>query len=184
MTSEKKADRPKYEYGQQLFAASWETSTEHVTCPDCGGTKILHAHLWDGSIHCLDCVGCAGGYDPPRGYLVVHKRQAIARPATVSSVEREWDGSGFRYRADTGWGNQYIFSEGDLFMTEPEALEAATKMAFAADQEERAKVGQKEKPLRTWAWNVHYHRRAIRDAEKNLAYHTAKLNAAKPNITK
>lgn len=179
MTDQQQIERPKYEYGQRLFAASWESTEERVTCPDCGGGKTIECHLWDGGIHIIDCVGCAAGYEPPRGYLTVHVRRAIARPAEIVSVSQNWDGAGFEYRANTGCGSQYCYQEADLFLTEAEALAAAEQKAAKADQEERDQIARKEKPGRSWAWNIHYHRKCIRDAEKQIAYHTAKLNAGK-----
>ena len=37
----------------------------------------------------------------------------------------------------------------------------------------------KEKPARSWAWHVTYHRREIKRAERDLEYHTRALGIAK-----
>ena len=41
---------------------------------------------------------------------------------------------------------------------------------------------RKEKDTKTWAWNVHYHRKEIREAQKRIEYHTSKLNVAKLHV--
>jgi len=51
-------------------------------------------------------------------------------------------------------------------------------MGADADRAEREKIATKEKDTRTWAWNASYHRRQIKDAKRQLEYHTAKLNVA------
>jgi hypothetical protein len=67
-----------------------------------------------------------------------------------------------------------------LATTEAGALKIAEKKAADFDREELEKASQKERDTRTWSWNVHYHRRSIREAKKQLEYHTAKLEAARP----
>jgi hypothetical protein len=51
-------------------------------------------------------------------------------------------------------------------------------MCDEANAAERARVLNKEKDTRTWAWNASYHRREIADAKKRIEYHAAKLAVA------
>jgi hypothetical protein len=68
--------------------------------------------------------------------------------------------------------------EKDLFETEAEAMVAAEAMAAEYDEEERKKILTREKDGKSWAWNATYHRRCIKQAEKDLDYHTRKLKVA------
>jgi len=63
--------------------------------------------------------------------------------------------------------------------TKEEAEAKALELAEKHNQEELDRIYRKEKHNRTWAWNAHYHRDCIKRAEKDLLYHTAKLNVAK-----
>jgi hypothetical protein len=62
-----------------------------------------------------------------------------------------------------------------VYVTEAEARVRADQMALEADEEERAKISKKEKDQRSWAWNASYHRKQIKEHERQLGYHRAKL---------
>jgi hypothetical protein len=57
-------------------------------------------------------------------------------------------------------------------------MAGALLKARKADQEEREKIGAKEKPTRTWAWNASYHRKEIKRCKESIEYHERKLAAA------
>jgi hypothetical protein len=103
----------------------------------------------------------------------VYNRRAKALPVTITGVEVRRDGK-IEWRTDS----HYCPDERDLFETEDCALARALEKAAAADVEEREKISAKEKPTRTWSWNATYHRKQIKDAQRNLEYHTKKLAAA------
>lgn len=165
---------PKFQISSQAWLATFESSEAYVTCPDCGGTGRIRAILYDDTIVSIPCEGCTRGYDPPTGTVPVYDRTARAELVTVIGLTVETDGK-LEYRTTGRW----CVPEEDLFETEAGALEAARAMAARMDEEQRARVSAKEMPLKSWAWHVHYHRDCIRRAEKDIAYHSAKLNAAK-----
>ena len=152
--------------------ASWESSEHYITCPDCGGTGRLRVLFHDDTMVSIECAGCSAGYDPPTGRIKVYDRRASVMQVTITGVEVR-DGK-TEWRTD----RSYIVDEADLFETEEGALERAKVRAAEADQEERDRISQKEKPTRTWAWNAHYHRREIKEAERRIEHHKKKLAAA------
>ena len=81
----------------------------------------------------------------------------------------------FKYTGD----GFYEVPASELFRTEEEAKTRADEYAKELTDVEHKRLMAKEKDKRSWAWNVHYHRKAIKDAEKQIAYHTSKLNFAK-----
>lgn len=164
---------PKYRIGDAIWWATWESSETYITCPDCGGTARIRCILFDETEVSIGCEGCSRGHEAPTGRIQVYTRQALAKPTAVRGFEVSADG--VEYHLDGGWR----IPEADLFDAEQEALTAAAAKAEEQDRAERAKVNAKEKPTKSWAWNVHYHRSCIRRAEKDIAYHTARLNAAK-----
>lgn len=162
----------KYDIGQEIWIATWESTTDYVTCPDCGGTGRVRVIHHDETEMSIECAGCSAGYEPPTGYVKVYVRHARAEKSTITGVEVR-DGK-TEWRSAKSW----CLDEADVFLTETEALAAALLKAQKADAEEREKINTKEKPTRTWSWNAHYHRRQIKEAKRNLDYHTAKLAAA------
>ncbi len=163
----------KYQIGDQVWWACFETERDYVTCPDCGGTGQITCLLFDATQVSVDCAGCTNGYLGPQGRLKVYARKPTARLRTITRMEI--DAGKIEYGVTDG----YRVVEEDLFQNESDALERAAEKAAAAEAEERDRIARKEKDTRSWSWNVHYHRRAIRDAEKQIAYHTSKLNVAK-----
>lgn len=162
----------KYEIGQEVWVATWEATTDYITCPDCGGTGRVRVIHHDDTEMSIECAGCSAGYEPPKGYVKVYVRHARAEQTKITGVEVS--------NGKTEWrtAKSWCLDEADIFLTEAEAMAAALLKAAKADAEEREKINAKEKPTRTWSWNAHYHRRQIKEAQRNLEYHTKKLAAA------
>lgn len=162
----------RFQIGQEVWLASYDSSEDRITCPDCGGTGRLRVTFHDETTVSIECAGCSLGYDPPTGYVRVYNRHPVARQTTVIGVEVR-DGK-------IEWRTQghYCPDDGDLFETEEAAMARALEKAADADRKEREKIATKEKPTRTWAWNAHYHRKEIKRAQHSLEYHGKKLAAA------
>ena len=162
----------KFEIGQEVWLATWEATTNYVTCPDCGGTGRIRVIHHDDTMMSIECAGCSRGYEPPKGYLQVYDRQARAEMVTITGVDV--NGDEIKWRS----ARSYAMDEADMFETEAEALARAAEKAAKADQEERDRIAEKERPTRTWAWNAHYHRKEIKCAQQRIEYHTKKLAVA------
>lgn len=152
----------KYEIGQQVWFASWESQRARIVCPDCAGEGRIRVMLPDDSIVSVDCVACQRGYDRPSGYIECYDRHAVATLVTITGVEIE--GGKAEWRAD----GHYRMPECDLFDNEVDAYAAANLKAAMADREEREQVGRKHKDTRSWAWNAHYHRKCIKEAHRQI----------------
>jgi Zn ribbon nucleic-acid-binding protein len=162
----------KYEIGQQVWRASWEATETFITCPDCDGQGRIRVMLPDDRIVSCECVGCKSGYASPKGFIMTLARRALAVCETITGFElddgkMEWRTSG-----------TYRVSEDTLFEDEASAKAAAEVLATKADTEERTRLLDKEKPTRSWAWNASYHRKCLKEAHRNVEYHTGKLTVA------
>lgn len=163
----------KYQIGQPIWRATWDASGSYVTCPDCGGTGRLRVTFHDETQVSIACANCARGYEPPTGFIHVYDRKAVARLTTITGCEVEGD------KVEWRTTDSYRNPESDLFDNEADCLARAAEMAAEADREEREKVNRKHKDTRTWAWNVSYHRNQIKEAQRQIEYHTRALNVAK-----
>lgn len=164
----------KFQIGDEVWRATWDYSQDRVTCPDCGGTRALTVIMFDGTEHTIDCAGCAVGYEPPRGVLLVGNYRAATHSHTVTGMKVRREG-GFEYMLNSG----HCVGEEDMFATKEEALARAETLGQEKAAEELRRIYRKEKNTWSWAWHVHYHRRGIREAQKQLDYHTKKLAVAK-----
>lgn len=165
----------KYKIGDMAWYAGREYSEVYVKCPDCLGSGQLTVRFADGKEVSIECATCAKGYEPPTGRVSYNAHKIFVRQVTINKVNS--DTSGTEY----GFPPYYVAKETEFFDTKEEAEKRAQEIADAATVEGMNRINKKEKPTRTWAWNASYHRRCIKDAEKQIAYHSAKLNAASIN---
>lgn len=162
----------KYEIGQQVWRATFDSREAFVVCPDCAGTGRLRVMFADDTVVSIECAACGPGYNPPTGRIKVYDRQPAARLTTITGVEIS--------AGKTEWrtSDSYIVQDEDLFDNEADCLVRAQAIATEYDRAERERVNKKEKDTKTWGWNAHYHRREIKDAQRRIEYHTAKLAVA------
>ena len=168
----------KYKIGDHVWRAGFGSTDNYVTCPDCAGTKRLRVIMGDESVVSIACAGCSVGYDPPTGYVKTYERSGAAMHGIVCKIEVRGNGVEYGVGDAADASCYYSVKDTEIFDHRDAALAAAAILAAAANAAELAAIGRKEKDTRTWAWNAHYHRDCIRRAEKEIAYHTAKLNAA------
>ena len=167
----------RFEVGQQIWIGEFSPlAPDYETCPDCGGTGRLRVTFHDDTQVSIDCRNCAAGYDPPTGRIVVYRNRATAKQATINGLEVH--GAETRWHVDATAGSYRIVDDKDAFESEAEAAAWAQARSATYEAEQRAKIAQKEKDTHTWARNASYHRNNIRRAEKDIAYHTAKLKVA------
>lgn len=167
----------RFEVGQTIWVGDFSPlAPVYETCPDCGGTGRLRVTFHDETQVSIECRNCSSGYDPPTGRIVVHRQAATARQATITGLEIE--GGKTRWHVG-GYSEGYrIVDDADAFDTKAEALAWAEGRAAAWEQEQRDRIFHKEKDARTWAWNASYHRRCMKEAQRQLEYHSSKLAVA------
>lgn len=167
----------KYEIGQQVWVATFSPMVpDYVTCPDCGGTGRLRVTFHDETQVSIECKNCSAGFDPPSGHILIYRQSAAAHLATITGVEI--NGTETRWHVDGTSGSYRIVDDGAAFDDEPSALALAQKRQAEYEQEQRERVHKKEKEARSWAWNASYHRKCIKEAQRQIEYHSAKLAVA------
>ena len=163
----------KYEIGQEVWWARFETSESSVECPDCAGKRHIRCIMGDGTEVTIDCQNCQVGYEEfSRGRVKTYDRTPRAEKTVITGMDVT--STKTEYRVPTS----YIVPEDRLFETEESALAAAQVLASNASREELDRIGHKEKDGKSWAWNATYHRGCIKRAQKDIEYHTKKLDVA------
>jgi len=175
-------DKPRFNFGDYVFHAAVEGSTEWVTCPDCNGDGFVTI-IYQGETYTLDCEGCKRGYEGSSGRRERYAYAPIVREGIIEGVEKSSsEPYDFEYRLRAGSSSFWILKELDTFSTKEEAEARAQILKTEFDAREAARVLQKHKPDKSWAWNVGYHRRQIADAQKTIEYATLQLNAARKHL--
>lgn len=164
---------PKFQIGQKVWRAIYDSQESSVECPDCAGTARIRCLLPDDTMVSIECEGCKLGFNPPTGRVMTYDRTPRAELGEIFGLEIY--ANKIEYRVRPSW----IVAEEFLFDNEADALAKAARMVEDVARKELARIQSKEKPTKSWSWHVHYHRSCIRRAEKDIAYHTAKLNAAR-----
>lgn len=168
--------KPKFNYGDYVYHAHAQSVEGTQPCPDCGGRMFVEI-IYQGISYTLDCPGCERGYLGSTGTVAKYEYVESVREGEIYSVSK--DSEGFEYRMKTADGICYILKESDIFLTREEAEARAYEIRKEREDSEVQRTLRKHNPDRTWAWNVSYHKRQIAEAQKNIEYHTLKLNAAK-----
>ena len=175
-------DKPKFNFGDYIYHASVESSTEWVPCPDCNGDKYITI-VYQGETYTIDCPGCERGYLGSTGVREKYTYAVATKEGTIEGVERRHsEPYEFEYRLRAGSSSYWILKESDVFLTKEEAEARAEVLRQERETAEANRVLQKHKPDRSWAWNVKYHKENIARLQKDLEYHTLKLNAAKKHV--
>ena len=161
-----------FNIGDTVWFARCKSIKKHIPCDACQGQKYLTVFMGDGSQVTIDCAGCQSGYDPPTGYVVFYESVADSVCTKIDRINITADGV------------EYITTEGYsgkdcMFATKEEADLKAAELGKEYEAERKHRLEHtKENDKRTWAWNASYHRRKIKENQKQVEYHTAKLNVA------
>lgn len=158
--------------GDYVWVAVARGQRKKITCPDCFGTGQLDVTLRDGTELSIDCDGCSQGYLGPSGVVETWEYEPSVEGHEITEINQS------EKRVEYRVGYSY-YSADHVFSLREDAVTRAAVLAEQQAQEEAARMRCKERDTKTWAWHVHYHRKAIRDAEKQIEYHTKKLNVAK-----
>jgi hypothetical protein len=172
----------KFNIGDAVWRPTFDNEQEWIECPDCGGTGRLRVTFHDDTTVSIECANCARGYEPPTGKVSRYVRHPEAHQGMISGIEINSEGVEYRFRQ--GEHSSWMCKEEDLSDTHEEAMVKAQAMAEEAAAEENRRIFRKEKDTRTWAWNASYHRKCIKEAQRNFEYHTRKLDAANLKVPK
>lgn len=145
----------------------------YIPCPDCFGQQALTVILGDGTHLSIDCDCCREGYLGSQGKIKEYQWAGSVESSRITGIQL--DSTDVRYGLHTACPEKVFATREEA---ETELVEVVKR--FEAEEARRMNyVKDTKNPNRSWAWHVRYHQREIKNAEKTLAYHTAKLAVAK-----
>ena len=163
-----------FKIGDKVFKVTYSRQEKWVVCPDCLGSKHVKMILGDGTEVIIECGGCdPGGYRASTGSIKQYEFATVVKAYTVTGISTR--GSEVRYELDNYGGSYWTGEEKELFATTEEAQADGERLRLEHEAEENKRWMAKTKDHKSWAWNATYHRRCIKDHERQLEYHRSKV---------
>ncbi len=159
-----------FEIGQEYWMPLSTPREVTVPCPICAGQRHVTVILGDGEHVSVDCDGCGSGFAGPKGTITEWDQTPGAVSFVIGYVESLYSN---RWTLKSRDGKTSDFA--DLCTTEAEAV--ACSMKRCADQQEHNLMQgrHRRRGLSKAAWTIRYHRQCIRDLERQLVWHRAKV---------
>lgn len=169
----------KFSIGDIAFFARAGQMQVWVTCPECLGSGRLRVILGDNTEASIACACCERGYEGSPGLIQTWAFKAEVEEVRITGLESDLVDGCLRTRYKV---NSWIVDEGDLWRSRHAAEVRGTELVTEHEAEEKKRLGYKEKQTKTWAWNVAYWRKQIRDAKEQIERATERLNMAPKNL--
>jgi hypothetical protein len=175
---------PRFKVGDTIWVARAGNVLCTRPCPVCFGTLAIVMTLGDQVTQVkVPCGYCSRGFAGSSGQEEYYEFTSNPIPWRITGIDMAIKSDGtaeVRYRqgTDGGWSS---VDAADCFATREEALPASAAKAEARHAEQEQRMGCKFKDTRSYAWNIGYHRREIKECERKILYHTrcAELLTAK-----
>ena len=164
-------DPAQFTLGDKAWGIRATKDQVRVTCPDCLGKKALTVILGDDSQVSIDC-DCCKWPGPHQGTVADYIWQGQIVQVTIEGVGQSLKAA-IQYSTHPWCQQEY-----GLFHTEEDAQAGLQLARTEHEAREKHKLESKDKPHKSWAFHVQYHRSQVERAKKDLAYATAKLSVA------
>ena len=169
----------KYELGQKVWYAGVQNIEKQMPCDTCFGKRFITVILGDDSQVTLMCEGCKGrggeySYEEySRGYNIIWQYESFVREASINRIEAQIkDGVPLtEYGIEESWR----VDESQLFLSKEDAEVEATRLAKEMSDKAEESYKQKHQDKKSWAWNVNYYKRQIKEAQETVERATKKL---------
>ena len=164
-----------FKIGDTVFKANYGRHEKWITCPDCLGSSHVKMILGDGTEVTIECGGCdPGGYEPSTGSIKQYDYSTEVKSYTVTGVCMH--GDEVKYELNNfGGGYWHSADDKDVFATNEEAFARGEQLRQEHEAAENKRWLAKTKDHHSWKWNASYHRRCIKDLERQLEYHRGKV---------
>lgn len=161
---------PPFELGQQVYVAWSSSYAEHQEpCPICFGNRSVVLILGNGEQLPIECEMCGHGFEGPRGYIMAHGPASGVRRGTVTGLSKHWD----KWEIEVEGSHEDL---ANIFLSESEAEARRVVLHETSDADAARRRFENERDKRkSLTWKAGYHRRCIKQAEHDIAYHQARL---------
>lgn len=150
------------------------TNPQKVTlpCPACKGERVVTVIYGGDERVQVDCEACGLGFNNSRGIVEEYDLTPAAEPFVIVAVDSLYDDK-WRVRSTAGHVTDFHL----LRATEAEALADSTRLCEAQHERNMQSRQHKRKSMARATWSIKYHRDNIKDLERQISWHTARINA-------
>ncbi len=161
----------KFKIGDTIYVSKFGRRGIKIECPVCFGKKNITLILGNDDSVIMPCEFCKDGLGTPaKGYVTENRMDAGASAAVISKVSIEQTADGCKVEYQSG---SYRYYSKDVFATEDEALAESKLRADKYNLEHETKAEFiKGKPDKNYSWNAGYHLRLVKNAERDIEYHS------------
>ena len=168
-------DKPPFALGDTVYVVQeCRCVPVEKTCPVCFGKRCVTIILGNGELENVMCDYCGKGYEGPRGYVVDYELHSAVRQAIItgaSFTNHKWE-----FALDYGHTGT---GESELYRDEASAEAARAKLMEERKKEEASLLANRLNYSKTkLTWRVGYHRKRLRDLEREAEYHRKMLCVA------
>lgn len=169
-----------YNIGDKVWWATCGTREVTLPCSICFGKLKITLILGNDERIETPCDYCIIGFEKPKGYTNEYQRFSDVKEITITGkevIENEKGRQvGYRYQSYILYKNKNIFD------TKEEAEIAVKKLIIEYENSERERQSYKKKKNQThYSWSVGYHMKRLREANREIEYHSRKINELKNN---
>lgn len=163
--------------GDKVWWATCGTREVEVPCPVCFGNRKVTLILGNGEHIETGCEYCEKDFESSRGYTTEYQRFSEVKEVSITGKEVREDEGGrmveYRYL-------NYCLDDRNAFSTREDA-ETAVKAMISEyeDSEVKRQAYKKKKNQSHYSWSVGYHRKRLKDAQREVEYHSRKINESK-----
>lgn len=171
-----------YKIGDKVWWAHCGTREVQHACPICFGKKKVTLILGDDSEVECECDFCGKGYQHAIGYVIEHDWVAEPKQITIDgiSIDHYGDKRTIRY----SYLNYCLYDE-DVFDTEEEAKIQCDKKTTEHNENVRKNLySRAQSSHKSYSWSVGYSKREIKEAQRRIEWHQAKIKEIEPKIRK
>ena len=157
--------------GDVVFVSKFGRRQVAIECPVCFGKGTVKLILGNGDSVEMPCENCTDGLGTPsKGYVNEWRNDAGAEAVTIDkiSTDQTCGEDVVEYFA-----MHHVYQADAVFATEEEAFADSKRRADEYNQERETKAEfVKGKPDKNYSWNAGYHMRLVKEAEKEIEYHS------------
>ncbi len=163
-----------YNIGDKVWWATCGTREVTIDCPICFRKKKVTLILGNGEQVETNCDYCTSGLSEALGYTNEYQRFSEVKEITITGkeVSEDEDGKKIEYR----YSNYCLYPNVNIFETKEEAESRVQEMIKEYEDSEVTRLAHRKRSNQThYSWSVGYHKKRLKDAQREVEYHSRKL---------
>lgn len=163
-----------YNIGDKVWWATCGQREVTIPCPVCFGKLRVTLILGNGEQVKTECEYCTRGLESAKGYTHEYQRFSEVKEVVITGkeVRENENGRNVEYRY-----LNYCLDDKNTFITKEEAETAVKAMILEYENCEVERMNYKKKSNQShYSWSVGYHRRRLKDAQREIDYHSRKIS--------